>query len=224
MLARRSAAQLWRLPVPRAREIEVAVVGRRPNQLTGVRILHVHEVLPAEVRHVRRLPVTSPSLTLLDLAGVLNSAELASALNEARVRRIVTEAHLEATLAAHALRTGAKALRRLLDSEQGARITRSEAERRALQLMRRHGLEPESDVPIGPWRADFLFRAERVIVEVDGYRYHSTPKRFVDDRRRAADLSARGFVLVSLTWDDLGVDADDAMERIRRTLEVRRAG
>lgn len=223
LLARRSAAQRWELPVKPGEEIELIVVGRRPSPRRGIRILYLNALPTWELRHRDGLPVTSPALTLLDLAAVLDTRGLADALNEARVGRIVTEAQLVASLRTHPLRTGAGALRKLLASELGSRITRSEAERRALALMRRHGLDPETDVEIGPWRADFLFRAEHVIVEVDGYRYHSTPKRFVDDRRRAADLTARGFVLFSLTWQDLGDDADAAMARLLRALEVRRA-
>ncbi|MGI9020362.1 MAG: endonuclease domain-containing protein [Solirubrobacterales bacterium] len=162
-------------------------------------------------------------MTLLDLAGLLGGGELATALNEARVLRLVRESELEATLGRHPQRRGAAALRKLLASERGPRMTRSEAERRALALMRRHGLEPETDVEIGPWRVDFLFRDERVVVEVDGYRYHSTPKRFVEDRRRAADLTARGFALLSLTWDDLGPEAGAAMTKLLKVLEGRRA-
>ena len=70
---------------------------------------------------------------------------------------------------------------------------------------------------------DFLFRAEGVVVEVDGYRYHSTPRRFVDDRRRAADLAARGLTVLSLTWNDLGAEADAAMSRLHQALDRRRA-
>jgi very-short-patch-repair endonuclease len=123
------------------------------------------------------LAITSPSLTILDLAGTLGKADLAAA-----------------TLVAHPKRRGARALRALLESERGQRVTRSEAERRALVVMREHGLEPDSsDVKIGPYRVDFLFERERVAVEIDGYRYHGTTKRFVDDRRRTATSRRAAF-------------------------------
>ena len=38
-----------------------------------------------------------------------------------------------------------------------------------------HGLKPDgTQVEIGPYRVDFLYEAERLIVEVDGYRFHRT--------------------------------------------------
>jgi very-short-patch-repair endonuclease len=162
-------------------------------------------------------------LTLLDLAGAEEPRRLAELLNEARVQRLVTDAQLHATLAAHPTRRGAKALRRLLASERGPRLTRSEAERIALEVMREHTLEPdESDHRVGPYRVDFFYRRERLVVEVDGYRYHSTRRRFVADRRRTAYLAARGIQVFPLTWDDLHAGSERAMADLERTLAERR--
>ena len=223
-LSHRTAASLWELPVPRSGPIEVTVVGRRQRSPGGVRARYLTAMPASERRRLRRLPLTSPSLTILDLAGTVRPEALAAALNEARVLRIVNERALTTTLSAHPNRRGARALRRLLEGEQGPRITRSEAELRALRLMRAHGLEPEeSDVSIGPWRVDFLFRQELLIVEVDGYRYHSTPRRFIQDRRRLADLAARGLQVFPLSWSDITSDGQRAMRRLQMTLERRRA-
>lgn len=117
----------------------------------------------------------------------------------------------------------ARDLAKLLASERGPRITRSTAERRALRAMRKYGVEPDaSDFPIGPYRVDFWFERERLAVEVDGYRYHGTPKRFVDDRRRMAYLAARGIQTYPLTWHDLGPGSARAMKDLDRALEQRR--
>lgn len=223
LLSHHTAAPLWRLPCPADDSINVTVVGRHRKSPEGVRV-HFLSALPRwELRRHHGLPITSPSLTILDLAGCLSTEELTRALNEARVLRIVTDQQLRATLDHHPQRRGARALRRLLDAERGPKITRSEAERRALELMCAHGIEPDaSDVPIGPYRLDFLFRRERLVVEVDGYRYHSGRKRFVDDRRRVAYLAARGLQVFPLTWSDLHEGAEAAMVRLIRTLEHRR--
>ena len=150
--------------------------------------------------------------------------QLTNALNEARVQRLVTDAELRATLRRHWNRRGARALRKLLDTERGPKITRSQAERRALKVMRDHGIEPDaSDVQIGSYRADFLFERERLVVEVDGYRYHGTRKRFVSDRRRTAYLAARDYQVFPLTWDDLGPNAPRAMRDLRSALALRAA-
>ena len=58
---------------------------------------------------------------------------------------------------------------------------------------RRLGLRMRSQVSIpGVGRVDFLI-GTRLVVEVDGYSYHSNPDRFENDRRRDARLSALGF-------------------------------
>ena len=60
----------------------------------------------------------------------------------------------------------------LLASEEAEFETESAAERLCLKLMVAHGLKPdESRAQIGPYRVDFLYEAERLVVEVDGYRF-----------------------------------------------------
>jgi very-short-patch-repair endonuclease len=223
LLGASTAASHWKLPTARDGQIDVMVVGRGRRPLEGVRVRAISELARGELRYLDGLPLSSPSLTLLDLAGMPGYAQLPEALNEARVQRIVTDGDLRATLAAHPTRRGAGALRRLLDSEQGPRILRSTAERKALRVMREHAIEPDgSDVQIGPYRVDFWFERERVAVEVDGYRYHGTPKRFVDDRRRTGYLAGLGIQVYPLTWNDLGPGVELAMADLKRALVSRR--
>ena len=176
-----------------------------------------------ELRYVADLPLTSPSLTLLDLAAELRPEGLTSALHEARVQRIVTDEQLSSSLAAHPTRRGARALRAHLGAEGSARVTRSEAERVALRLMRKHGMDPESDVRLGAYRVDFLFRAEKLIVEIDGFKFHSTPHRFAADRRRTAALTGMGYVVFPMSWSDLTNGGAEAMRRLTAALIQRRA-
>jgi very-short-patch-repair endonuclease len=218
-----TAAPLWRIPVPSGAAIHVTVVGRSRRSLRGVEVRYIKKLAPSERRRHQGIPLTSPALTILDLAGSSTAQHLAEALNEARVLRLVSDLELERTLMRHPTRRGARALSRLLTTERGPKVTRSAAERRALAIMRTHGLVPDAaDHPIGPYRVDFWFEDERLAVEVDGYRYHATPRRFVNDRRRTADLAARDIQLFPITWADLAAP-DAAMERLRQTLARRRA-
>jgi very-short-patch-repair endonuclease len=222
MLSHHTAGRLWKVPVPAGGPIHVTVVGRTRRSLPTVRVHHLKRLPDRELRRYAGLPITSPSLTILDLAGVLRQEELSEALNEARVQRLLTDADLRSTLRSHPTRSGANTLAKLLKSERGPRVLRSKAERIALQVLREHDLEPdESDYPIGPYRVDFFYRLERLVVEVDGYAFHSTRKRFVHDRRRSAYLASRGFQLFPLTWDDLHGGRANAMDLLRRTLEER---
>lgn len=218
-----TSARLWELPAPDPGVIEVVVVGRHRNSRPEIRVRSLSALAPGELRRREGLPLASPALTLLDLGGVIGEDALDRALNEARVRRLVTDDELTATLSAHPTRRGRRALARLLAAEESAFATESEAERRCLRLMIAHGLKPaETQARIAGHRVDFLYRAERLVVEVDGYRYHGTHRRFLQDRRRATELIAAGFQIFPLTWRDVTVDGDAAMERLRRALERRR--
>lgn len=51
----------------------------------------------------------------------------------------------------------------------------------------------------GIGRVDFLV-GERLVIEVDGFEYHSDPKQFEADRRRDARLSARGYRVLRFSY------------------------
>jgi very-short-patch-repair endonuclease len=225
LLSHPTATRLWKLPAADdGRVIHVTVVGRRRRSLETVNVHSIGHLAQAELRWIDGLPVTSPSMTILDVAGDGDEDELFECLHEARVHRLLTDADLNATLAAHPTRRGAKALRHLLATEGGVRITRSRAERRTLRVLRAHGLEPDaSDVAVGPYTLDFFFRAERVAVEYDSRQFHDNERRFVGDRRKIAYLAARGILTVPLTGHDLGAGAEQAMADLKATLASRRS-
>ena len=228
MLSFHTAARLRGLPAPPSDRIHVTVVGRARPVLRGVQVHTITAIGPSDLNRHHGLPITSPSLTILDMAGVLSKPSLVDLLNEARVqrlgaRRLVTDAELYATIEAHPKRRGAKALRALLRSERGPHITRTKAERRALNVMRAYGIEPDATQhPVGPYEVDFWFEDERLAVEFDSVQFHDTPKRFVSDRRRTAYLAAQNIQVFPLTWYDVHGGRDEAMLRLRQALTARR--
>lgn len=83
--------------------------------------------------------------------------------------------------------------RTLRDLGYGPEPTRSDLERAFLRLCRRHRVPaPEVNSRLGPHTVDFLWREAGVVVEVDGYRYHSDRATFESDRARDRDLKRRG--------------------------------
>lgn len=223
MLSFRVAAPLWALPARKTDLIDITVVGRRPSAKRGVRIHYMNHLAPGDLRRREGLPISSPALTILDLAGLDDEEEFRKVLNEARIQRLVTDRELRATIDRHPLRAGARLLSARLDSERGPQVTRSEAERLALRVMHAHGIEPdESDYSLGRYRVDFLFRREMLAVEVDGYQFHGGRDRFISDRRRIAALGAMGFQVHPLTWFDLTERSAAAMVDLAETLDRRR--
>jgi very-short-patch-repair endonuclease len=55
-------------------------------------------------------------------------------------------------------------------------------------------------VHVEGYEVDLLWREQRLIVEVDGFAYHSTRAAFERDRARDAALQAAGYRVVRLTW------------------------
>lgn len=205
-------------------KIEVTVIGRSRRGCRDLTVHSIDHLAPGEVRRHEGLPIASPSLTLLDIATRLTRDELADAIHAARHRGLVTDAELQATLVAHPQRPGAQVLGRLLGSAEMSMSVESRAEARCLRLMIRHHLKPDrSQAQVGPYRVDFLYERERLVVEVDGYRNHGGRKPFDDDRRRTSYLLSRGYAVFPITWTDLTQDPKGTMRRLRAALLARRS-
>jgi very-short-patch-repair endonuclease len=61
-------------------------------------------------------------------------------------------------------------------------------------------VEPQAYIR-GGGRVDLLVEG-RVVVEIDGFAYHSDPGQFAADRRRDAALTAMGYHVLRFTWTD----------------------
>jgi very-short-patch-repair endonuclease len=166
----------------------------------------------------KQIPITTPARTLLDLAPTLEPRQLEQALAEALRRRLTRPQALRSLLARHSGRPGVPALRRLLESDAPA-FTRSELEERFLTLVREAGLPaPEVNAKLGPYEVDFLWRDERLVVEVDGWDFHSDRKAFEEDRRRDAELTARGYRVSRVTWRQIADEPIAVIARVAAAL------
>jgi very-short-patch-repair endonuclease len=59
---------------------------------------------------------------------------------------------------------------------------------------------PETNVMIEGYLVDFVWRDRKLIVEVDGYRYHRAPSRFERDREQDVNLGTKGWTTRRFTW------------------------
>src|SRR5690606_15773158 len=102
----------------------------------------------------------------------------------------------------HAGRPGT---RRLLQAMgERPRLTRSEAEERFLVLIREARLpRPDANTMVGGHEVDFLWPEHGLIVEIDGFAFHSSRRSFERDRLRDAELTAAGLRVVRITWRQL---------------------
>lgn len=196
-LSHHSAAAVWGIRPSSSGPVEVTIVGRDAGRRRpGVRVHRTDRIDPRDVRILKGIRITSPARTLLDIAPDLLERELERAFDEAIVRQLMTVAAARAMLLVNAHRPGAPSIRALATTDRSTTMTRSEAEERFLELMRKAGVPaPEVNVRVGRWVVDFFWRAERVVVEIDGYPYHSGRAARERDHRKDADLQdARCFV------------------------------
>jgi very-short-patch-repair endonuclease len=219
-ISHRSAARLWRLVEQDDGPIDVTVTrsaGRRP----GLRIHRSRTFAPADVRIRQGIPVTTPERTLLDLAEAAPDRELERALDEALVQKLTTRAALVAVVDNAKGRRSAPRLRNLLERNEPTTLTRSAAEERFLALVRQAGLEaPEVNVRLGNHVVDFLWRRQRLVVEIDGYRFHSSRSAVERDRRRDAELAAAGYRVIRITWRQLTEEPYSVVARLSPALHA----
>jgi very-short-patch-repair endonuclease len=97
--------------------------------------------------------------------------------------------------------------------------TRTELEALFLALCRRHRLpQPEVNVRIDRFEVDFLWRAHRLIVEVDGWESHRSRSAFEEDRLRDARLQLLGYGVLRFSWRQVKDEARTVAATIRTLL------
>ena len=222
VVSHRSAAGLWDLlpsPGPLAPlEIDVTVGATARPRRPGIRARRCVDLDPGETGVVVGIPVTTPVRTLQDLATVVGAQELNRAAARAERRNLVQREELAALVARRHGRRGVEVLRVAL-GEGGPMLTRSEAEERFLAMVGNGRLPvPETNVVVGGHEVDFLWRAERLVVEVDGFGFHASRHSFENDRRRDAELTGAGLRVVRITWRQIMREPGATLVRLAQAL------
>jgi len=208
VLSHESAAALWCMRPEQSSVVDVSVPARAARRGKGIAV-HRRWDLGSDVltRH-RGIPVTSPALTLVDLATCLPSGELEAAVNEADKRDLMNPEALRETMRGFAGRRGVPVLRDLLD-RRTFRLTDSELERRFLPLVRSVGLPtPLTRHHVNGFRVDFYWPDLGLVVETDGLRYHRTPAQQATDRVRDQAHAASGLTPLRFTHAQVRFDPD----------------
>jgi very-short-patch-repair endonuclease len=87
----------------------------------------------------------------------------------------------------------------------------------ARERMRVAGIEARTQVWFGTHRVDFLI-AGRIVVEVDGRRFHEKEDAFEKDRRKAADLTRLGLHVLHFSYAQVLYDWPTCLAAIRVAL------
>ena len=200
LLSGQAAGHLWGLLKGAAPPPEVTAPTER--RIAGIRTRRTRTITPADATTCRGIPITTVPFTLIALAAQLDAEELARACHEAGVRYGTTPRQVEQVLARRPNVPGARKLRAVLHGD--VKVSLSKLEASFIALLREHELPlPQTNRPAGARRVDCRWPLQRLTVELDGYRYHSSRHAWEQDRRREREARARGDEFRRYTYGDV---------------------
>jgi hypothetical protein len=220
VLSHGSAMTLWGLQKQWPTPFEVTVKNdRRPGEIK----VHRSQTLgrPDLTRQLG-VPVTSPERTIFDRAPNLNDRSLARAVNDALLSGFLNRSDLAELLRRLPHRPHAHRLANFIVVEHGP--TRSDWEDMLPAFCRQYDLpEPIMSANVLGYTADALFPREKVIIELDSFKFHSSRDSFESDRNRDADMLAARYVTVRITWERFTLRPRQEADRLHAILRTRRS-
>lgn len=81
------------------------------------------------------------------------------------------------------------------------------------------GLEPQQW--IGGYRVDFLVRAKRLVIELDGHEFHKTKEQRTHDAARQRKLQGLGYTVIRFTGTEVFKDAGSCVQQTLTLLAKR---
>lgn len=230
-LARRSAARLWDLPT-RAGPIHVVVRDRTFARVAGVVVHRSRSLTDDHVTERDGLPTTTPARTVVDRAGEVSPRDLRRLLAAAARDGLVEATDLRVVMAEVGRVGGIGRLRTLVDelSPLDGQCN-SVLESDWLQLVRANGMPPTAmnheirDRHGGKRYLDAAYVPERLPIELDSSRFHSTTlDRHDDAAREALIVGSDGWRRpLRFTWGDVHERPGDVVARLRDRLDTLRA-
>jgi very-short-patch-repair endonuclease len=212
LLSGRAAGYL--LGIVKGRVPAPEVTAPTERRVKGVKTRRSRDLAASDATTWRRIPVTSVARTLVDLAASLSTAELARACHEAGVRHGTTPSQVGAVLARRPKSPGAAKLRQIMRGE--VRVTLSKLEARFLAVLRDARLVlPQTNISAGGRRVDCYWPQERLVVELDSYRYHHSRHAWEQDRHREREARARGEEFRRYTYGDVFDEPQLIMAELR---------
>lgn len=224
-----AAARLLELDIDCHERVDITLpVGRPGSRSAGVTLHWSRSFGQRETFERGLLRVTTIPRTLVDLAAVVSPDCLMTALDDVIVRRLCRPQELIATLdlPGNRVRSGTGKLRAGLaiwgsDSKLG-----SVAEAQLLRLLDRAGIPHpvcQYTVRDGNFVAsiDFAWPNEQVAVEMDGFRYHSSPRAQAHDQAREKVLRRLGWLVIHTTPYELQNSPDTLLADLRDQLASR---
>jgi hypothetical protein len=222
----RAAAVMWGIEgIERTVELTVPIA-RRPR-VKGAVIHRTDGLLLPERTRLRHIPLATPARTVFDLASVIPRGALDRVVEDVLSRRLVPRRALVAQLAAHGGpgRRKTNVLQELLD-EHPERWERAEGRfaRRLLRFLKARGFpDPmiEYEVRLASGKSVFIDAAypdEMVGLEANSYLWHTARRDWVRNETKTRALTAIGWAILPVTWEDLVPNATTFEDELRAAL------
>lgn len=225
-LSHLSAAAMWGM-LSEPRQIHLATP--RPRWKERPFVVHRSTDLgPHYVTEVEGIPVTTPARTVVDLGAVVGRRTVGLAFDAALRARLTTLGDVQDVLnrVARRGRVGVGHARTVLEERRAWQAdTESVLEDLFRQILSDAGLPPprpqvriRDSIGRVVARADFAYPGQRLAIELDGFRYHSDPDAFVNDRVRQNALLSTGYRLLRYTARDLRLQPARVAAEVSRLL------
>jgi hypothetical protein len=223
VLSHRDAAALLGLLPAGSGPIEVTTPSLGAGQRVGIAVHRSRCLDPDQTSACAGIPCTTPARTLVDLAAIETPRRLRRALEQSLVSGLFDLRAIDVSLERAPGRRGTGTLRRLLEEiSADPPFTRSELERRFLELVRAAALPPPVvNGLVAGHEVDFHWPLRRLIVETDGGAIHGHSLAFHQDRRRDFDLELAGWHVLRVTWRQVVGDPRRLTRLLRSRLAAR---
>jgi hypothetical protein len=235
-VTRRSALALLGLQPAAPSRVELVVPSSRcPRADVRCTILRSHHLDAREVVHRDRVPILAGPALVRDLAGVRTVERLRADIIELRSIGYVDLPSIASMVDACERFVGRGRLRRVLAELSAVGRVDSPLELEVRRRFQTAGIALDGGqvcVPRpagypGRWRMhlDLGIAALRFGIEVDSFRYHSSPQALRRDAERANLLAAlpEDWRVIHLTWEDLHEGWNDALSLAERVIAAQEA-
>lgn len=226
VVSHRTAAWLWDGWDPAEDDpVDVSIGGRHHHRSAADVIFHSprdhHNLSPTRRDGIR---VTIPTRTILDVAAVEPH------LTRVTIERMLLAGHvsrdrLVAAVAQHSQRgrAGIGPVRRILHEwPYSDKVAESVLELRMQRLL--HGTAYDhfvTQLEIGPYRVDFAWIDERIVLECDGWGKVDSAQYFEKAARRDSFLQTAGWVVLHFTWAEITRRPRFVIAELARAFQLR---
>ncbi|MEX0973675.1 MAG: type IV toxin-antitoxin system AbiEi family antitoxin domain-containing protein [Solirubrobacterales bacterium] len=224
VVSHRSAARLLGLWDSESKWIDVIAPVQSGRKIDGIHRSFVRH--PREDEQIERdgIPCTTPSRTIVDIAGRVGAGSLRRTVERAAQRGMLDPPAIDAILA-RGRRRGSRNLRAILVDwrQTHSRHLRSDLEALLLPLIVARGLPApltNFELYVGGEvvEVDLFWPKQSLVVEADSRAFHGHQVAFERDRDRDRDLTLAGYRVLRVTWRQLEAEPARTVAAIARAL------